>query len=228
MEVRTTSKALFPKPVSGLLTALFSVGFFEHSMLIGSWVMPLYEEFFGISYVLRTMDIDFAVQILKGKTSTRADLQQIIVDQGFTPFFSESGIQKFSREGFTVEFITHRKGNRDEHPVLAREWNLNAVALPFVNILSGFPFKAECPGHTVMAPVPEAFFLHKLITAMRRTEGGKRSKDLEQCSAISSRLNEDRLGQISRSVRLSSATLSAIRMSCEMINFPPQRLGLKW
>jgi superfamily I DNA and RNA helicase len=62
MEIRRTNNALFPPPVFELLRTLSSVGFFEESMLIGSWVMPLYREFFDIAYVLRTMDIDFAVR----------------------------------------------------------------------------------------------------------------------------------------------------------------------
>ncbi len=53
--------------------------------------MPLYQEFYGISYVLRTMDIDFAVQLLKGKKSFRIDFPGIITSHGFTSFFTRSG-----------------------------------------------------------------------------------------------------------------------------------------
>ena len=57
MEISLKNKNIFPSEVSDLLQALYSVGFFEESLLIGSWVMPLYKESFGIHYVLRTMDI---------------------------------------------------------------------------------------------------------------------------------------------------------------------------
>ena len=226
MEVKRTSRVLFPPPVSDLVGALSSVGFFGESLLIGSWVMPLYREFFDIAYVLRTMDIDFAVQFLKGRTSRRVDLQGLIVSLGFTPFFTQSGIQKFSREGFTIEFIAHRRGGRDEEPVLVPEWNITAIPLPFVNILTEFPFMAECPGYEVRAPIPEAFFLHKLITATRRRGEAKRSKDLEQCATIAPKLDRERLESVCGSVKLSSRTLRAIRSSCEAIAFPPQLLGL--
>lgn len=195
-------------------------------MLIGSWVMPLYGEFFGISYVLRTMDVDFAVQLLKGKSAPKADLPAILAEHGFTSFLTQSGLQKFSRDGFTIEFITERKGNRDETPIPVRNWNVNAVALPFVGILTSFPFIAQFPGYKVRAPLPEAFFLHKLITATRRREASKKSKDLEQCSAIAPRLDQARLESICRAVKLGSATRAAIRLSCETIRFAPQRLGL--
>jgi hypothetical protein len=34
----------FPPPISGLMRSLSEVGFFDRSLLIGSWVMPLYQE----------------------------------------------------------------------------------------------------------------------------------------------------------------------------------------
>jgi hypothetical protein len=149
VELKRTNNIIFTQPISGLLEALSSVGFFEDSMLIGSWVMPLYQEFFGISYTLRTMDIDFAVHLLKGKKSHIIDLEELIVSRGFTPFFTQSGIQKFSREGFTIEFIVHRRGGRDKDPVFVRDWNITAIPLPFVSIMTDFPFMAECEGYQI-------------------------------------------------------------------------------
>jgi hypothetical protein len=226
VEIKKTGKALFPQPVSDLLRALSNVGFFDESMLIGSWVMPLYKEFYNISYVLHTMDIDFTIQVLSTR-KPRADLAEIIESQGFTTFFTQSGIQKFSREGFTIEFIAHRTGNRDEEPILSREWNITAVALPFINILSAFPFICECSGIVIRAPIPEAFFLHKLIAATRRSKASKKSKDLEQCSAIAPQLDVERLGIVCGSVKLGRKTWAAVRSSCEAINFPPHILGME-
>lgn len=227
MEFKSTNSDLFPPPVSSLLKALSSVGFFEESLLIGSWVMSLYREFFGISYVLRTMDIDFAVELVKGKSADGVDLQALFASYGFTPLFTQSGIQKFSREGFTIEFIAHRRTTRDEDPILIKDWNITAVPLPFINILTGSSFVAQFPEYGVRAPVPEAFFLHKLITASRRREERKSSKDLDQCAVIAPRLDKERLDHICRSVKFSSKTWSAIRSSCEVISFPPHLLGLK-
>lgn len=56
MEISLRKKKIFPAEIQELLYALFSVGFFDESMLIGSWVMPLYQEAFGIPYVLRTIE----------------------------------------------------------------------------------------------------------------------------------------------------------------------------
>jgi hypothetical protein len=227
VELKRTNKIIFTHPISGLLEALSSVGFFEDSMLIGSWVMPLYQEFFGISYTLRTMDIDFAIHLLKGKKSHKIDLEELIVSLGFTPFFTQSGIQKFSREGFTIEFIIHRRGGRNKDSVFVRDWNITAIPLPFVNIMTNFPFMAGFGEYQIKAPIPEAFFLHKLITLTRRVEASKRLKDLEQCAAIAPELERERLEEVCHSVRLSARTWNTVKLSCEAINFPPQFLGFE-
>jgi hypothetical protein len=135
--------------------------------------------------------------------------------------------QKFSRAGFTIEFIIHRRGGRDKDSVFVRDWNITAIPLPFVNIMTDFPFMAECGGYQIKAPIPEAFFLHKLITLARRLETSKRLKDLEQCTAIASGLEQKRLEEVCHSVRLSARTWNTVKSSCEAIHFPPQLLGLE-
>lgn len=72
------------------------VGFFERSVLIGSWVMLIYQELYGARYVLRTLDVDFAVNIAHAKSKLRADLKELITDRGFTDYFDAEGVQKFT------------------------------------------------------------------------------------------------------------------------------------
>jgi len=64
LTIPLTNKDIFPSEVVELFQAFHDAGFFEESMLIGSWVMPLYQDAFGISYALRTLDIDFAVKLV--------------------------------------------------------------------------------------------------------------------------------------------------------------------
>lgn len=42
MQIAVKNKDIFPVEVRELLHAFYSADFFEESMLIGSWVMPLY------------------------------------------------------------------------------------------------------------------------------------------------------------------------------------------
>jgi hypothetical protein len=227
MEISLRKKKIFPAEIEELLHALFSVGFFEESMLIGSWVMPLYQETFGIPYVLRTMDIDFAVKLALSDREGKVDLEKIIVDLGYVPLVLQSGTRRFTRESFTIEFVAHRKGGREDEVVSIRKWNIVASPLPFVDLLLNFPFTADFGDFKVKAPLPEAFFVHKLITAQRRPGESKKDKDLDQCSIIARHLDPKRLDSVIGSLKLSNKTKRALRASCEAIDFPPQQLGLK-
>ena len=227
MEVSLKNENIFPSEVWELLQAFFSVGFFDESILIGSWAMPLYQEAFGISYVLRTMDIDFAVKFTLSGGAEKVDLEKVITDLGYIPVVMRSGIRRFTRENFTVEFVAHRKGGRDDQVVSIRKWNITASPLPFIDLLLSFPFTADFGNFKVRLPLPEAFFIHKLITAQRRRGESKKDKDLEQCAAIARQLDPKRLDLVVRSLKLSRKTQKALRASCEIIDFPPQKCGLK-
>ncbi|MEW6110285.1 MAG: GSU2403 family nucleotidyltransferase fold protein [Nitrospirota bacterium] len=227
MQIEVKNKKIFPPEVIELLKAFYSAGFFEESMLIGSWVMPLYHEVFGISYVLRTLDIDFAVKFASHSKTPKADIEKIITDLGYLPVISQSGIRKFTRENLTVEFVAHRKGGRDDEVVSVRQWNITAAPLPFIDLLLSFPFIADFGDFKIRAPLPEAFFVHKLITSQRRFGESKKDKDLEQCSVIAGHLDTKRLNNIIESAKFSKKTQKSFRASCETIDFPPQKLGLK-
>ncbi|MFZ5907500.1 MAG: GSU2403 family nucleotidyltransferase fold protein [Nitrospirota bacterium] len=226
--VRITVKDIdiFPSEVRELLKVLHSVGFFEGSMLIGSWVMPLYREVFGINYTLRTMDIDFAVKFVHPGRDKKADIEKLITDLGYLPVIMHSGIRRFTRENFTVEFVIHRKGGRDYEIVSVKQWNITASPLPFVDLLLSFPLIADFGDFEVRAPIPEAYFVHKMIASQRRRGEGKKDKDLDQCSVIAPRIDPERLKAVVETLKISKKTQKVLRASCEAIDFPPQNLGL--
>lgn len=213
-----------PLEIRSLLRALSRVGFFERSLLIGSWVMPIYQELYQARYVLRTLDIDFAVHVAHLRRNQQANLQEVITGLGFIDYVSPSGLQKFSSSGYEVEFITHRKGGTDNDVKPLKEWNITAQPLPFISILTEFSEEASLDDFVIRFPIPEAFFLHKLIIAPRRKTEAKRVKDLEQCTVLKDVINDFRLHQVIRSQRLSKGTWRHIRASGETINFPLQRL----
>jgi hypothetical protein len=227
LTISLSKKDIFPSEVLELFQAFHGAGFFEESMLVGSWVMPLYQEAFGMSYALRTLDIDFAVRLAASEGVKKADLEDIMTALGYVPVMMQSGIRKFSRENFTVEFVAHRKGGREDDVVAIRKWNITAAPLPFVNILLDFPFIADFGDFRVRAPLPEAYFVQKLITARRRPGESKRDKDLEQCSVIARRVDSERLSAVVGSLNLSAKSKKALRTSCEAIDFPPQKLELR-
>ena len=135
---RTLNESLFPSEIRTLLRTLSEAGFFERSLLVGSWVMPIYRELYGVSYTLRTLDVDFAVHVAHPRARLRADLERLITDAGFASFLGAEGIQKFSAGGYEVEFIVHRRGGRVGGVRSLEEWKLNAMPLPFIDILLEF------------------------------------------------------------------------------------------
>lgn len=215
----------FPSPVDSLLRSLSEIGFFDRSLLIGSWVMPLYQELYGAPYVLRTLDVDFAVHLAHPQTKMRADLERIITGLGFVDYIAAEGVRKFTAGGYEVEFIAERPGGREIGAMAVREWNINALPLPFISILIDFSETAVLDAFTIRFPVPEAFFLHKLIVAPRRLTVQKREKDLEQCATLVPVLDDERLQRVGRSRRFGKETRRHIAQSCEVIGFPLQKLG---
>lgn len=84
MHLTSPATHIFPSEIEELLRPLDGIGFFDDAM-VGSWVMPLYRELFGMSYALRTLDIDFAVKIVRGATSLRADVESVLIALGYLP-----------------------------------------------------------------------------------------------------------------------------------------------
>jgi hypothetical protein len=203
---------LFPDRIRDLLHAMSDVGFFERSVVVGSWVMLIYQELYGARYVLRTLDVDFAVHIAHGL--------------GFTDYFDAEGTQKFTGGGYEVEFIGQRSGGRNKGVLSIPEWNVTAIPLPFISILTDFSDVAKLCGFIIRFPIPEAFFLHKLIVAQRRLSDAKRDKDLEQCAVIMPMIKDERMQQVMQRQRFSRESRRRIAASCEVIGFPLHRIGL--
>ena len=224
----TLSKAPYPDDVETLLKALFGAGFFQSGVLIGSWVMPLYRELFGLQYALKTFDIDFAVEAaVAGRSGGKIDLEKILVDAGYVILTDyDTGLRKFSKGGFEIEFLCHRRGGRDIPKLDLKHWNITAVPLPFIDILFQYPLELSFADYEIRIPCPEALFIHKLIIAQRRTNSTKGENDLAQCRCIAAILEPARLARIMKSFKLSGRTRKQMGVSCEAIHFPPQNILL--
>jgi len=223
--VKVLRSVRFPLPINSLLRGLSEVGFFDRSALIGSWVMQIYQELYGVHYSLRTLDVDFAVHLAHPQKRMRADLERVITDLGFIDFVAAEGVQKFTAGGYEVEFMAHRPGGKEIGALAIREWNIKAMPLPFIRILTDFTETAMLEDISIRFPIPEAFFVHKLIVAPKRLTVEKRGKDLEQCTAIIPGLKDERLQQVTKSQPFGRETRRRLSQSCKAISFPLQRLG---
>ncbi len=225
---RNQVRTILPEYVREVLSVLCHVGFFERSALVGTWAMFLYRAIHHIFFALYTSDIDMAVQVKYPHKASRVDLEKVLHDLGAISDFSSDGLQRFLIPEFRIEFIAHNTNSREKEPgiVLVREWNINAQRLPFIRMLLDFSETVCTDDFYVRIPVPESFFVHKLIIANRRRDSHKRAKDLDQCRSLAGILSDEKLQQIVRSERFGSQTKRLIQRSCEQLDFPLERLGM--
>lgn len=227
----TFEKNPFLQPVTDLLREMDKAGFFSHGLLIGSWPMLIYSEYFTLPYGLATNDIDFAVDnAVKIPTTGGETIPQILERLGYTSVLDYSGIETFLQGTFEVEFITHRRGGAAPSAVVIPPWKVSAQPLPFIDLLFIRPITVDIEDFTVRIPSPEAFMLHKLIIAQRRTGRDrefKKEKDLQQCSVLAEAVRSEEILQITSEYRLSKDARKLMLESCAAIGIPLQSLGYK-
>jgi len=241
------AKSPFTQPVTDLLREMGKTGFFSHGLLIGSWPMQVYCEFFTISFGLVTYDIDFAINVarvvhnapndmdfavnnvLQGPATRPETIPQVLERLGYSSVMDYTGIETFIQETFEVEFITHRRGGVAPPSVIIPHWGVSAQPLPFIDLLFIRPVTVSIEDFAFRIPSPEALMLHKLIIAQRRTGRDKelkKEKDLQQCSVLAEIVRNEETLQITSEYRLSKDAKKSISASCEAIGIPVQSLGI--
>ncbi len=208
----------FVQPVTELLRELDRIGFFSEGLLIGSWPMVVYTIHFTLPYGLTTDDIDFAVtNVVKIPAKASETIPEMLDRLGYTPVTDYSGIETFLQGTFEVEFLTNRRGGEAPPSVIIPPWQVSAQPLPFIDMLFIRPNSIRLEDFSMRIPSPEAFVLHKLIIAQRRTgpdKEFKKEKDLQQCLALVEILQEEEVLRILGEYRLSKETRKAIQTSC--------------
>ena len=218
---------IFPLEIRELLRSLCITGFFSHGLLSGSWVFPIYESAFKIRYPLKTFDIDFVVNLSSFRSLKSVDLEKTLIGLGYVTVFDyRTGLRKYTKKGFEVEFLVQRRGGRDLDHIAIKQLNVTATPLPFLQILFHAILLVNFGDFKIKIPVPEALFVHKLIIAQRRNNLVKQENDLSQCKALMPVLNQEEIVKIIRFFKFSTKTKKAIITSCQAIDFPPQSLNL--
>jgi hypothetical protein len=121
-----------------VLKRLNRAGVLKDIMLIGSWCLPFYQEYFSsIKYspAIRTRDIDFLVPS-PWKVHVRSDIPTLLKDLGFiVKHRGSQGYIILEHPDLLVEFLTPEKGRGADHPVAIPQLGVNAVALRYLNLL---------------------------------------------------------------------------------------------
>ncbi len=163
-----------------VLRRLEKVKVLNDIVLIGSWCIPFYKEYFSnIVYTssIRTRDIDFLIPN-PAKIKTKVDLPNLLKDLGFiVGFYGRKGYIKLEHPELIIEFLVPERGKGIDKPYPLTQFGLNAQALRFLDFLSTNLIHLNIEGTSVSLPHPINFALHKLIISPRRKNPEKMAKD---------------------------------------------------
>lgn len=167
-------------------------GILDKIMLVGSWCVFLYDDYFkgeNLLPALRTRDIEFLFPVpftLQCKT----DLYGLLKDLGFVlDYKGNQGYIVFEHPDLILEFLAPARGRESEKPISIERLGINAQPLRFMDALSHNPIQLFFDDVAVTLPHPADFALNKLLVAGRRTVLGKAEKDRTQAVALLNALN---------------------------------------
>ena len=176
-----------------VLSRLNDQNLLEDVVLIGSWCMPFYKEYFtGVKYLsaYKTRDIDFLVPQPR-RIKVNVDIAALMKDLGFVIGYRGSkGYMRLEHEDLIVEFLSPERGRGTDSPVPLPQLKINAQALRFLDFLAGNIIKVKVEDFYVSMPHPANFALHKVIVSQRRTKKDKSEKDKNMAFEILNALME--------------------------------------
>ena len=163
-----------------VLRRLSKVGILKNIILIGSWCIPFYKEYFdNPKYIaaITTRDIDFLVPD-PSRLEENVDVPKLLKDLGFIVGFKGSkGYMKLEHPELMIEFLVPERGKGIDKPYPLPKLGMNAVTLRFLTFLSDSTIKVNVEDFNLTLPHPANFALHKLIIFQRRFRREKAIKD---------------------------------------------------
>lgn len=163
-----------------VLKRMDSAGVLAKMMLIGSWCLPLYRDYYFKNdklTVLRTRDLDFLVP-REAVFTDKTDLPLLLEDLGFVLDQSyPQGYMRLNHPELIVEFLVPEVGRGSSKPYPLPALSMNAQALRFLEILSDDPIAINVQGLQLTIPHPVNFGLHKLVISSRRKNPEKADRD---------------------------------------------------
>jgi len=170
-----------------VLRRLDREGVLKHIVLIGSWCLLAYEDFFtDVRYRpgIRTRDIDFLIP-LPPRFDHRVDLEAVLHNLDFViSRKGRDGYMQFVHEDLMLEFIVPERGRGSEKPLPIPALGVNAQPMRFMDFLANHTIRSKFGDTTVTVPHPANFALLKLIVSVRRTKLVKRENDQRQAVEV--------------------------------------------
>ena len=170
-----------------VLRRLQAAGVLPHLVLVGSWCLVAYREYFkgvGAVYAVKTRDMDFLVPsaaAFKGNT----DLPELLKDLGFIAGFrGEQGAMMLEHPELLIEFLVPERGRGSARPRDLPQLGVNAQPLRFMDVALMMTVRLNFEDVPVITPHPAAFVLHKFLVVPRRQNAEKKRKDLDAALMI--------------------------------------------
>lgn len=165
-----------------ILRRFHKEGILDDLILIGSWCIYFYKEYFNnVPYIdqaaIRTRDIDFLID-KPAKIKYAVNIPELLKDLGFVTILKgREGYVKLDHPDLLLEFLVPEKGKGTDKPVPLTKLGMNAVALRFLNLLTDNIIRIKVEDFNISMPHPANFALHKLIIFQRRFKEEKAIKD---------------------------------------------------
>jgi hypothetical protein len=176
-----------------VLRRLDAAGVLDRVILIGSWCLLAYREYFGRRAALpalRTRDMDFLVA-RRIPRAPRTDIPALLADLGFlAERRGQAGYIQLQHPELFIEFLIPERGRGVDGAIELPEFGLNAQPLRYLDFAAMNTVKLPVFGVSVTVPHPANFALHKILVAGRRRDLAKRARDIESARAVLAALTE--------------------------------------
>ena len=165
-----------------ILRRFHRAGILNDLILIGSWCVYFYKDYFySVPYLdqaaIKTRDIDFLID-KPSRIRKEVDVPGLLKDMGFLIAYKGSrGYIKLDHPDLILEFLVPERGRGENKPYDLKKLHVNAVTLRFLHFLSMNTIKVKIENFYMTLPHPANYALHKLIIHQRRTKEEKALKD---------------------------------------------------
>lgn len=165
-----------------ILRRFYKAGILDDFVLIGSWCVYFYKEYFSnVPYIdqatIRTRDVDFLID-KPTKIEHTVNIPELLRDLGFVTIFKgPGGYIKLDHPDLLLEFLVPEKGRGTDKPIKLVKLGMNAVALRFLSLLTDNVIKIKVEDFHISLPHPANFAFQKLIIFQRRSKEEKAIKD---------------------------------------------------
>lgn len=165
-----------------ILRRLHKAGVLRDFILIGSWCIYFYKDYFSnVPFIdqatIKTRDLDFLIDNPR-KIRRYVNIPELLKDLGFVTIFKGvEGYIKLDHPELILEFLVPERGRGIDKPYPLPKLGINATTLRFLNFLSSNTIKVKVETFYLDLPHPANFALHKLIIFQRRVKEEKAIKD---------------------------------------------------